>query len=78
MNYDYILLNDRSKAKICPTCENENTNIDGNFCQICGTQILNECTSYKCKSTLSGDARYCSFCGCESTFSRDGRLKIGK
>ncbi|MDB2104037.1 ImmA/IrrE family metallo-endopeptidase [Clostridium paraputrificum] len=75
MNYDYILLNDRSKAKICPTCENENTNIDGNFCQICGTQILNECTSHKCKSTLSGDARYCSFCGCESTFSRDGLLK---
>lgn len=75
VNYDYILLNDRSKAKICPTCENENTNIDGNFCQICGTQILNECTSYKCKSTLSGDARYCSFCGCESTFSRDGLLK---
>lgn len=75
MIYDSIELNERNKTKICPVCKNENTDIEGNFCQICGTQILNECTRYNCNSTLSGDARYCSFCGYESTFSIDKLLK---
>lgn len=72
MIYSNIELNDNGKAKICPHCGNEHTDIIGGYCQICGTYILNECTN--CKQTLSGDARYCSECGSESTFFKNGLL----
>lgn len=72
MKYRILELNEFNKAKICPICENEFTNIEGEYCQICGTNITNKCT--KCSSELSGDARFCAECGNESTFLKNGVL----
>lgn len=74
MKYDSIDLYENSKAKICPICENEFTNIDGEYCQICGTYIVNICTNNFCDALLSGDSRYCSHCGAESTFYKNKLL----
>lgn len=71
MIYKQIELNEKHKTRICPECQNENTNIDGPFCQICGTHIMNECTNLGCGGTLDGDARFCPFCGSKSTFLED-------
>ncbi len=68
MIYSQIELNEYNKAKICPMCENEVTNIEGEFCQICGYNITNQCTNWNCKELLSGSSRYCHACGSESTF----------
>ena len=73
MMYDSIELNELNKAKICPVCENENTNIEGDYCQICSTQIRNKCT--KCGKILIGEARYCNYCNNESTFFKDNLLQ---
>lgn len=74
MLYKSIDLNELNKAKICPICENEYTNIEGEFCQICGTNIVNKCTNDFCEELLTGEARYCSLCGSESTFYKNDLL----
>ena len=75
MIYDSIELNDKHKAIICPICENEHTNIEGDFCQICGHHITNMCANYDCGEYLDGESRYCPQCGYASTYLRDGILK---
>ncbi|QOR34412.1 helix-turn-helix domain-containing protein [Clostridium sp. 'deep sea'] len=76
MIYNGIGLNENSKAVICPVCGNEKTNIEGEFCQICGKHIVNRCTNkFDCGKPLAGDERYCSICGSESTFLQNGILK---
>jgi hypothetical protein len=75
MRYAKITFNDKGKASVCPICNNENTDIEGDYCQICGAFLRNECTNDNCKCELPGDSRYCSLCGSESTFYKDGLLK---
>lgn len=75
MMYSQIELNEYNKTKICPMCENELTNIKGEYCQICGLNITNKCSNWNCQELLSGSARYCNYCGAESTFLQDGILK---
>lgn len=87
MNYFSRELDQNSKAITCPKCENESINPDGNYCQICGTYLVNECwgkTYYNdigeerfsrgCDALVEGDARYCSNCGSHTTFFRDELL----
>lgn len=76
MIYDSIELQENGKAIICPTCNNEHTDIDGAYCQVCGTHITNVCTN--CNTVLLGEARYCSHCGSESTFFIDALLRDWK
>lgn len=88
--YNKIDLNERGKAKICPNCQNEDTDIDGEWCQICGKQLVNKCKqqiqvsfnewleeSPCCENakTLQGNARYCPYCGSKTTFLENGLLK---
>lgn len=70
LKYHSIELNEYNKTKICPNCKNENTNMDGDYCQICGKMIVNKCTNDYCPGSLGleGDARFCPQCGRESTF----------
>ena len=80
MIYDEIMLNNKFKTSVCPICENEETHIDGNFCQICGTYIKNRCSALSDEFNgygiedcpgyegLPGNARYCPHCGAPSTF----------
>ena len=78
MRYPIIILNEYGKAIVCPHCENEDLT-PGNFCIICGNDIINRCadspdrsvssvTVKGCNALLQGNARYCHLCGNESTF----------
>ena len=84
MRYPAIRLNENGKALVCPHCENEELT-PGNFCIICGSNIVNCCTDSPdrsvpsvmvkgCGSVLPGNARYCSHCGNESAFYQKGWL----
>ena len=87
MTYKGIRVNEYSKAYACPHCENE-TPAKGDFCQICGSDIVNHCCDTfdidtgkiikSCGNTLSGDARYCPKCGNEGNFFQKGWLSDWK
>ena len=74
MIYNKIEINNNGKAAVCPICQNEFTDIPGEFCQVCGTHITNRCTNRSCGESLSGDARFCNFCGSESSFFQNQLL----
>lgn len=83
MLYSSIEIDEQSKAKKCPNCNNENI-YDGDFCPICGICITNKCTGAvydyqgnydgECGTLLKGDSRYCHKCGEPSTFAKDKLL----
>ena len=88
MLYSRIDLNEHNKAKICPKCGNEDILQEGEYCQICGCLLVNKClqdcnlpfdnddVSCCSKSTrLPGNARYCPYCGSETSFLTQGILK---
>lgn len=80
MIYSAVKLDDNLKPFKCPICDNEQLVLDGDYCQICGTYLFNECTHQNydidCKSGhLDGDARYCPYCGSVTTYLRNGILK---
>lgn len=65
----------------CPICQNEQTNIRGEYFQICGSYLVNRCTgdcnhigncSYN--TILPTNARYCPISGNKSTFYNQGFL----
>lgn len=82
--YNEIEVDKNSKAIKCPICGNENVLEDGEYCQICGTLIINRCTNTdnyldhqdNCGKLLTGDARYCNYCGSKSTFLENGILQV--
>ncbi len=45
MIYKGIDVDSQGKATKCPTCNNENI-VDGSYCQICGSHIVNKCSGY--------------------------------
>lgn len=71
-----VIDEETGKAKICPVCQNEETNVNGEFCQICGAYLVNRCS--KCDAILSGNARYCNTCGEISSFFANKFLKSWK
>lgn len=77
MIYKKLDTYENGKLKECPTCKNEETNIDGSFCQICGEKLINYCSNYNCENdtSLPSNARYCPICGSPSTFCNEGILK---
>lgn len=75
MIYEKLETNKHKKLIKCPTCKNEETNIDGEFCQICRTSLINRCYNVDCEEQLETNSRYCPKCGSESTFFRQGILK---
>lgn len=72
MIYKRLETYDNGKLKECPICQNEETNIEGDFCQICGTSLVNHCSNEDCSNydPLPSNARYCPLCGARSTFYR--------
>jgi len=85
MFYEGIEVDKDSKAIVCPVCNNEDS-IEGDYCSICGTYIVNKCTNDDypgrseydediCGKLLTGNSRFCPYCGAESTFHRDKLLK---
>ena len=82
MTYSRIDLDDKDRAIECPVCHNTEIAEDGNYCLICGNSLANLCSDSEepygssCNNTdpLPGNARYCPYCGAESTFLRRGIL----
>lgn len=70
MKYPLLETHDSGKLKECPNCENEETEIDGDFCHICGKNLVNKCASWECDNTniLPSNARHCPICGGNSVF----------
>lgn len=87
MKYAGVDTYDNGKAKECAVCHNDETDIKGDYCQICGTYLLNQCASAisdipfsgeeECTHTeiLPSNARYCPYCGHKTTFLENGLLK---
>ena len=69
-----IKVNEKSKALRCPICDNEEISPEGAYCHICGSELVNHCANVDefgngCGALASGNARYCIYCGSETTFS---------
>ena len=67
------------RATICPRCENQEIE-EGDYCKICGAYLINKCTNEdngyeSCGRIADGNARFCIYCGCDTTFYRNGLLK---
>lgn len=83
--YAGIDLNEDGRTSECPICKNEEHMSNATFCMICGKPAVNQCTSAilvygngdQCDhiEPLPGNARYCPYCGSETTFLREGLLK---
>ncbi len=86
MIYTKIDTYENNKLKVCPTCQNEETEIEGNYCHICNTLLVNRCDNRyydstsseemeRCGQNLPSNARFCPKCGSPSTFYNDRILK---
>lgn len=78
MQYPKIKAYDNGKLNTCPRCNNEETDIEGNYCQICRMYLVNECTNNHCSNyeqVLPTNARYCPLCGNDSLFFTNDILK---
>lgn len=78
MKYPKIEIYENGKLKKCPVCDNEETEIEGNFCQICHMYLVNECANSNCsnyENVLPTNARYCPICGGESLFLTNNILR---
>ena len=82
MEYPGIELDEKDRAIECPVCHNTELYSKGRFCIICGNSLVNLCSAAQepfdssCQNNdpLPGNARYCPFCGAESTFFQKGIL----
>lgn len=77
MIYEKLPANSAGKLLECPICKNEETSINGPYCQICGVELINHCSNPECHSPdyLPTNARHCPICGWESTFLQSGILQ---
>ena len=76
-------LDENSRITICPVCHNEEIT-DGEYCKICGTYLINKCTNFiedewgnqisGCGKLAEANARYCIYCGNETTFYKNNLL----
>ena len=87
MIYPAIQLREDGRVVECLHCKNEEIET-GDFCKICGKVIINRCAqSFQgpCEESggkpLPGNARFCPYCGSNTTFFNDKLLvpwnKIG-
>lgn len=75
--YPLLETYDTGKLKECPTCHNGETEIEGDFCQICGLNLTNRCSNSSCKNDrlLPSNARHCPMCGEQTSFFNNNILK---
>ena len=91
MIYESFNTYENNKVIRCPICDNEETDIDGFHCQICGALIINQCDARSnlhlnlppgygdedlpCGEVVPVNARFCPKCGNRTTFMNDGILR---
>lgn len=82
MQYERYDLDEMSRARRCPICDNAELYYEGVFCNICGNKIVNMCADtwkmdahtfvdyiqQSCNELLFGNSRFCHQCGNESSF----------
>lgn len=70
MKYPLLPTLENKKLSECPKCKNEETEIEGCYCQICGIDLVNKCPNQLCSNSdiLPSNARYCPVCGEKSSF----------
>jgi len=83
--YSRVRIDGNHKAVRCPRCDNEEVRGEGDYCQICGVNLVNRCFAARddfghpdagvCGELAEGDARYCCRCGNMTTFGHHGLLK---
>jgi hypothetical protein len=62
----------------CPNCGFEEHIDEAEYCQECGTFLINFCSSDMCDMNngesvhIPENAKFCPFCGSESTFKEKG------
>ncbi len=88
MKYKGFSLSETGKALLCPKCNNEEIHNEGDYCKICGTYVTNKCAGETdldphgneyvvqapCDTVAEGNARFCVYCGCRTTFYQNGLL----
>ncbi|WP_166786720.1 ImmA/IrrE family metallo-endopeptidase [Jeotgalibacillus salarius] len=79
MIYPGYATNGNHKPITCPRCENEEININGNYCSTCGFYLLNTCTNNLHDQSCTDDPmptniRFCPYCGAQSTYYYNGLL----
>lgn len=77
MRYPLPETHENGKLIECPNCGNEDTNLKGDYCQICGENLVNRCINGECENTelLPANARYCPICGAKSQFYQHNLIK---
>jgi hypothetical protein len=84
MIYDGYEVDDNGRALTCPRCDNEQLEYEGDFCNVCGSTIVNKCTKKiyyegelidECGTIEEGNARHCRKCGEKTTFYQQQFLK---
>jgi Zn-dependent peptidase ImmA (M78 family) len=70
---DFIELNDKGRANICPNCDNEDIGQEDKYCKICGSYLYQECQN-NCDVILDSNARHCTQCGSPTTFLENDYL----
>lgn len=83
MVYPGIEVDCNSRAKMCPVCNNEELDYNGDYCNVCSSYLINVCASTydingftgeeyldknSCGTLLAGNARYCHNCGNPSLY----------
>lgn len=85
---DGYKLDEKSRAIQCPRCENDELSEYGDYCKICGVDLVNKCADKwgendygedylvqnSCGMLAEGNARYCINCGNPTTYFLRGLL----
>lgn len=66
----------------CPNCEFSDHLEDILYCQECGILLVNQCTNKDCDTNIPDcddyipdNAKYCPYCGFETTYKEQGFFK---
>lgn len=85
MIYSGFIVDENGRVKECARCSNEEIGEHDWYCKVCAAPVVNKCTSisydfngaieWECGTIAAGNARYCTKCGSETVFFKNGLLE---